>query len=88
MTKEWPNKTKDMYIAEQIMEKYAHQQDSETLGLFEVVVDIKQKQLNFRLSKWVVAIAQHFSSLYGSEEGEFVTRKIVSSCLTNGQTLH
>ncbi len=84
----WPTKIKDMHIAHLIMEEYAQSENAESLGLFELVVDQEEKKMNFRLANWVVAIAQHFNSLYGTAQGEFVTRQVVRHCLTQGETLH
>ncbi|STX29535.1 Uncharacterised protein [Legionella beliardensis] len=88
MNKNWPNKEKDIYVAEQIMEEYASQNNSESLGLFELFVNPEEKRMNFRLSNWVITIAEHFKSVYGEAQGEFVTRKVITRCLVNGQTLH
>lgn len=88
MSQNWPTRDRDLQAARVIMEEYAHDRDSETLGLFEIVVNQTQKRMNFRLSGWVIAIAKHFSSVYGSSQGDFVTRQVISSCITQGQTLH
>ncbi|GGI92840.1 hypothetical protein [Legionella impletisoli] len=88
MTNNWPTKNKDMHIAQLIMEEYAKDQESNTLGLFELVVNQNEKRMNFRLANWVVAIAQHFQSLYGANQGDYVTRQVISQCITQGQTIH
>ncbi|MFS9415207.1 hypothetical protein QPW89_08235 [Legionella pneumophila] len=44
--------------------------------------------MNFRLSGWVVILAKHFTSLYGVSQGDYVTRQVISRCITQGQTLH
>lgn len=88
MSNRWPTQHKDLIIAERIMESYASEIDSDALGLFELVFDVENKQLDFRLSTWVLAMATQFKSMYGDEQGEFVTRQIVSRCMTQGQTIH
>ncbi|WP_133129820.1 hypothetical protein [Legionella yabuuchiae] len=88
MTNNWPTKTKDLHIAQLIMEEYAKDQESNTLGLFELVVNQAEKRMNFRLANWVVAIAQHFQSVYGAHQGDYVTRQVISQCITQGQTIH
>lgn len=88
MNKNWPTKDKDMQVAQQIMEQYAYEQKSESLGLFEVVVNHEEKRMDFQLSSWVQLIAQHFKSIYGASQGNFVTRQIISHCITKGHTLH
>lgn len=88
MNKNWPTKAQDLFVAEQIMEDYANQHNSESLGLFELFVNQEEKRMNFRLSNWVLALAEQFKSMYGATKGDFVTRKVISCCLTNGQTLH
>lgn len=88
MNVSWPTKARDLQVAEQIIEQYARLHNTESLGLFELVVDREEKRMNFQLSHWVIALAEHFNSLYGAEKGDIVTRKVISSCLTNGQTIH
>lgn len=88
MSKSWPTKQKDMHIAQSIMEEYAHKQKSESLGLFELVVDKEEKRMNFRIASWVLTLAQHFNSLYGPTQGDYVTRQVISRCMIQDQTLH
>lgn len=88
MNKNWPTKDKDMTAAHRIMEEYANQQNTDSLGLFEVVVNQEEKRMGFRLSSWVMMIAAHFKSIYGASKGEFVTRQVISYCITKGETLH
>ncbi|MDX1836554.1 hypothetical protein DIZ81_00960 [Legionella taurinensis] len=88
MNKDWPTRDRDMHIAQQIMEQYANEQNSDSLGLFELVVNQEEKRMNFRLSAWVLTLAEHFKSLYGDTQGDFVTRQVITRCLTQGQTVH
>ena len=88
MDKNWPTKDKDMHIAQLVMEEYADKHNSESLGLLELVVDREEKRMNFRLSTWVLALAQQFNAMYGIHQGEYVIRQIISRCMIQGQTLH
>lgn len=88
MKEKWLTRAHDMFVAEQIMDEYARKQDNGSLGIFEIFVNQGEKQMNFRLSNWVLTLAEHFKSVYGENQGEFVVRKVISRCLTNGQTLH
>lgn len=88
MNANWPTRDKDLQTARQIMEEYANDRESDSLGLFEIVVDQIEKRMNYCLSGWVVMLAKHFSSMYGASQGDFVTRRVISRCITQGQTLH
>lgn len=88
MNKNWPTKEQDMSAAQRIMEEYATQQNTDSLGLFEVVVNQEEKRMDFQLSSWVALLAEHFKSLYGASKGDFVTRRVISHCITKGETLH
>lgn len=88
MKKEWLTKDKDLIIAKQIIEQYATEKNSDALGLFEIIVNKEKKKMSFQLSPWVVRIAERFSHLYGAEQGNFITSRIISDCITNGQTIH
>ena len=88
MSQNWPTREKDLQTARVIMEEYANERDSDSLGLFEIVVDQMEKRMNFRLSGWVLILAKHFVSMYGASQGDFVTRQIISRCITQDATLH
>ena len=88
MKKNWPTQEKDMIIAQLIIEQYAKANNSDALGLFELVVDQKEKRMNFQLSTWVVMIAKQFQELYGAEQGDLVTRNVISRCFTGSETIH
>lgn len=88
MNQNWPTKEKDLLVAEKIIEEYAESVDSKALGLFEVVHRPDDRQMAFRLANWVLTLAKYFISTYGAEQGDFVTRKVVTNCLINGETLH
>jgi hypothetical protein len=88
MNQNWPTREKDLQTARIIMEEYANERDSNSLGLFEIVVDQTEKRMNFRLSGWVVILAKHFVSTYGISQGDYITRQIISRCITQDATLH
>ena len=77
-----------MHLAQLIMEEFASKEQSEALGLFELVVDKKEKRMNFQLSTWVVLLAKQFKELYGAEQGDVVTRRVISRCLTGAEIIH
>lgn len=88
MKNNWPTKDKDLQIAQLIMEEFATEQQSDSLGLFELVVNQQEKCMNFRLSPWVMVLAKHFNHLYGAAQGDEVTRKVISRCMIRDETLH
>lgn len=88
MSQGWSTKDKDLKAAQLIMEEYATKQESHNLGLFEIVVNPIEKSMNYRLSGWVTKLAKHFAAQYGADEGDVVTRHVLSQCITNGETLH
>ena len=82
----WSTQATDMQIAEQIMAKF--KTIYPTLTLFELAVDLKEKSMNFKVSLWVNVLAAQFALMYGEEEGELVTRRVISCCLRQNQVLH
>ena len=88
MNKNWPSKEKDMYIAKCIMEEFAQKHDQDKLGLFELVVNQTEKKMNFKMASWVVILAKHFCNIYGKQKGDFITRQVISQCITQDQTVH
>lgn len=77
-----------MSTAQRIMEEYATEQETDSLGLFELVVNQEEKRMDYRLSSWVVMLADHFKALYGATRGDFITRQVISYCITKGEILH
>lgn len=88
MNNNWPTKDKDMQIAQLIMEEYAKKENTDALGLFELIVDQEEKRMNFRLAEWVLTLAQQYNSMYGYTQGDYVIRQVISRCLTQGETVH
>lgn len=88
MNQNWPTKDKDLQTARVIMEEYAHEKETDALGLLEIVVNESEKRMDFRLSGWVILLAKHFNSLYGATQGDYVTRQVISRCITQGATVH
>ena len=86
--KDWPTKEKDIQLAQGIMKEFSQKQERETLSFLDLVVDQKEKRMNFRLSNWVFAVSEQFNSLYGASQGDFVTRQILSQCITSGHVVH
>lgn len=88
MNKEWPTQEKDMFVALRIIQEYADVSDCESIGLFELIFDEQKKRMSFRLSTWVKLLAEHFKDKYGADQGDFVTRQVISKYMTQGQTVH
>lgn len=88
MSQEWLTEEKDLQVAALIIDTYSNESEDQPLGLFEMVASNKTEALDLRLANWVVALSEHFSELYGQIQGDYVTRKIVSRCLTSGETVH
>lgn len=88
MNENWPTKDKDLQTARVIMEEYANERESNSLGLLEIMVDPAEKRMDYCLSGWVITLAKHFNSVYGTSQGDFITRQIITQCITQDQTLH
>lgn len=88
MNKDWPTKDKDLHCAQVIMQQYARERDSNSLGLFEIEVNPSKKRMNYCLSGWVVLLAEHFASEYGHMQGNVITRQVITRCIIQGQTVH
>ena len=87
MNEQWPTQHRDLQIAAHIIQRHIHMNRGEPLGLFEVKTG-EQEDFDFTLSDWVVELIDCFSELYGDEQGDFVTKMIVSQCLSQYHTLH
>lgn len=83
----WPTRWKDMMIAEEIMSQFIND-EMIGLNLFELVVDIKEKSMDFALSPWVTALASKYYKLYGEDEGEVITRRVIGLYMRQMETLH
>ena len=85
--REWTTEENDLQLAEKIIDKYLDYSGGEPLGIFELEIG-NGESMDFRLSDWICELHDQFESLYGQEQGDSVTRKVVSRCLTVGETLH
>jgi hypothetical protein len=88
MKQHWSTQEQDMTTAKELIEAYAIANQSDSVDLFELVVDKEKKQMGFCLSGWVLMLAQHFTKTYGPNQGDFVTRQVLSRCITQGNTVH
>lgn len=80
---DWPTKEKDLALAKKILHQYS--EDITSLCIFESLNDPKKQ---YRLADWVDELTDCFYELYGKDHGEFITKKILSSLLVNGQVIH
>lgn len=85
--KKWLTRETDMQIAGLIIEEYASDEGN-TLGLFELVVNEREKKMNFRIAHWVRMLTEQFTFMYGENQGDYVTRRVLSDCLRHGSTIH
>lgn len=85
MKENWSTRTQDLYYAKEVINQY--RDDAKTLGIFEVVTSNEGKD-SVLLSEWVLVLIQHYRHLYGKEQGDFVMKQVVSTCLINGESVH
>jgi hypothetical protein len=87
---DWPTKSKDLNLAQSFIDWYANSigRSSASIGLFEVVADIQNKKMDLKLSPWVLAMTLYFQKIYGLEQGELISRKILTLYFTQDQSIH
>ncbi len=88
MQSKWLTKEKDLEAAQNIIEEYARIHDGDSLGIFEVTVREDKEVPDVRLAEWVVNITDYFQEKYGPDQGDFVTKMVISRCLTQGNIIH
>lgn len=88
MIEQWPTRFQDLMTAEQVLSYFVDNEVAVKLNIFELVVDMQQKKMNFVLSPWVMALAAQYASIYGEEQGEVITRKVISFYMRESQVLH
>ena len=86
MNQNWPTKYQDMVIAREIIAEYGG--DEGLLGIFEMETDFQGQVQNVKLSEWILKLMGYFRSLYGDEQGDLIVKRVISSCMINGQTIH
>ena len=86
--KSWSTQSKDMGLARLVIDQYVEATGAEAVGLFEIVMNPSEKRMDYQLASWVVVLAQQFSTLYGAEKGDFVTREVISRCLIGNELVH
>ncbi|QDQ39139.1 hypothetical protein E3226_001310 [Legionella geestiana] len=88
MQYDWPTREEDLCVAQEIMEEYAFMKNGGPMGLFEAVIEPMARSVNIRLAGWVSLLAEYFESQYGVEEGERITRQVITRCLVSESTVH
>lgn len=87
MAEVWTTRLQDLITAEQVISQFVNSEEAK-LNIFELVVDVQEKQMNFVLSPWVLALADKYASIYGDDKGELITRRVISFFIRESQTLH
>ena len=85
MSIQWDTQEYDLNIARKIIEKYAA--DREEVGLLQCVFNVKKKSLSYELADWIPMLAKEFMDEYGAEQGDFITRKVITYFITIGETM-
>lgn len=88
MQYDWPTQTEDMQAAEHIVGEYTELNEEEPLGLLKVIVNPPMKQVEVKVSDWVLQLLLHFSEQYGHEKGRDVTSKVVTRLILRHETIH
>jgi hypothetical protein len=88
MYNEWPTEAFDLASAAEIVERYQELNDGKPLGVFEMVVNEDDEQVDLRLSDWVVELIDYFHREYGLEQGDYVAKMVVNRMLISGETIH
>lgn len=83
----WITQADDIEFAEQTINKHIELNEGEPIGLFEIVIK-PNDAVDICVADWVIELSNHFDEKYGKEKGAYITKMIVSRCLTRGETLH
>jgi hypothetical protein len=83
----WLTRADDIKFAEETISRYIELNEGEPIGLFEVVIK-PNDSVDICVADWVIELSDHFDQKYGKELGIFITKKIVSRCLAQGETMH
>ncbi len=85
MRKDWPTSSYDLYIARQVINQHA--KEDKPLGVFEIIISEKG-DTRVHLAEWVTILRDFYHHTYGITQGDIIMRKVVTSCLLNGETVH
>jgi len=85
---DWPTEANDWQTAQNILEKYLELNGGEPLGIIDVVVTPDEERVDYEVSTWIKELTAIYCQQYGREQGEVVTKRVVSRCLTLGHTIH
>lgn len=88
MRKDWPTEQQDMQAAYDIARKHSEFNEGEPLGFLEIVLDSKQKPIEFKMPAWILDLLMHFRNQYGHEHGHAVISNVIIKLLLQHETLH
>lgn len=86
MLPKWTTEASDWKIAQSVIEKHSVMNGGEPLGIVDVVVS--DDEIGYEVSNWIKELTDIFCQKYGRQQGEVITKLIVSRCMTRGHTIH
>lgn len=88
MTNEsWPTKDADLEKAFEIIRKHMDLNDGQPLGMFEIILADAQAP-TIKIPEWLVELMDYYSAEYGEEQGDWIIKRVFTSCITDGTTIH
>ena len=88
MQDNWITEQDDLSIATDIIEKHINLLDvDEHLPMPKIIARL-DNALEYVTPDWMLEIAETFDDRYGLQQGDFVTRRVLTHFLLNGRVIH
>jgi hypothetical protein len=87
MTTQWATKEKDLMTAQGVLRQYYGDTNQRAIGIQEVTI-VKEGSIHIERADWVVELEELFEKQYGENHGVQVAQNVITTLLTQGQTIH
>ncbi len=88
MQEDWPTAQEDLHIANTVIKKYIDLlQDDEQLPMPHILLR-SDSYPSYWAPDWMLELAEIFGDRYGLIQGDYVTRRVLTHYLLQGNTIH
>lgn len=85
--KEWKTKQQDLALAQDIINRYCDETGSTEVGIQEVTI-MPEGSMQVERAEWVIRLEEALEHKYGVKVGDDITRRVLATLITQGQSLH
>ncbi len=87
MTTQWATKEKDLITAQGVLRQHYGDTNQKMVGIQEVTIK-REGSIHIERADWVLELEEIFEQQYGEDKGVKVAQNVITTLLTQGETIH